>query len=39
MSEFIFVTVIAVLVSGGLVTRSLLELNWPASLPRFSGDA
>jgi hypothetical protein len=38
MSEFLFLTVVAVLVSGGLVTRSLLELNWPGSLPRFTGD-
>ncbi|MDB5371136.1 MAG: hypothetical protein JWP20_2694 [Roseomonas sp.] len=39
MSEFLFITVVAVLVSGGLFTRSLLEPNWPAGLPRFTGDA
>jgi hypothetical protein len=38
MSGFLFVTVVAVLVSGGLFTRSLLELNWPGDLPRITGD-
>lgn len=38
MSEFLFVTVVAVLVSGGLFTRSLLELNWPSELPRITGE-
>jgi hypothetical protein len=34
MSEFLFLTVVAALVSGGLFTRSLLELNWPGEMPR-----
>lgn len=36
MSEFLFVTVVAALVGGGLYARSLMDLNWPAGLPRIS---
>ncbi len=32
MSEFLFITVVAALVSGGLFTRSLLERHWPEGL-------
>jgi hypothetical protein len=38
MSEFLFLTVVAALVSGGLFTRSILELNWPGELPRIVGE-
>ncbi|EFH13351.1 hypothetical protein HMPREF0731_0426 [Pseudoroseomonas cervicalis ATCC 49957] len=37
MSELLFVTVVAALVAGGLYARSLVELNWPAGLPRLHG--
>lgn len=35
MSEFIFITVVATLVAGGLYARSLMDLSWPKGLPHF----
>jgi|EndMetStandDraft_5_1072996.scaffolds.fasta_scaffold4237266_1 hypothetical protein len=36
MSDFLFVTVVAALVMGGLFTRSLLEQHWPEGLARLA---
>jgi hypothetical protein len=38
MSDFVFITVLATMVAGGLYARSLMELSWPKGLPRLHSE-